>query len=161
VDGQVGLLIVNLMLMVTAAQVVQYVFVMRYRNDHAVEGEMKEKPKVGQTLYSLNVGNAAIRTEQKLTPVKVIKVGRKYFTCCPEGGSRWQETQYYIDGWHEKYVYSRQSVLYSSPQEWKDEKEAAEIFRFLHHFFSFWFNQDNVSLETLRKIKGLTKTKGD
>jgi len=119
----------------------------------------REKPKVGQTLYSLNVGNAARYTTQKLIPVKVVKVGRKYFTCKREGWNL--ETQYYIDGWGEKFEYSSESVLYSSPQEWEDEKEAAEIFRSLHHFFSFWFNQDNVSLETLRKIKELIKTKGD
>lgn len=41
----------------------------------------KPTPQVGQTLYSLNIGNAARNCEQKLKPVIVRKVGRKYFEC--------------------------------------------------------------------------------
>jgi hypothetical protein len=118
---------------------------------------MREKPKVGQTLYSLNVGNAARGVQQKLTPVKVIKVGRKYFTCRPEGGSRWLEMQYYLDRWNEKSDYSANSVLYSNPQEWEDEKEAAEICHFIYKFFNYGLNRTNVPLETLRKIKEMLK----
>lgn len=49
----------------------------------------REKPKVGDVLYSLSIGNASRFTEQKLTQVKVTKVGRKYFHC--------GRNQYYIN----------------------------------------------------------------
>ncbi len=54
------------------------------------------KPAVGQVLYSLNVGNAARGRERVLTPVVVIKVGRKYFTCRPEGKDSWADVQYHL-----------------------------------------------------------------
>lgn len=69
---------------------------------------MKSKPKVGQTLYSLNIGNACRNCEQKLTPVKVVKVGSKYFECLEDGYHR--PTVYHLDGWYEK------------PQDWEDKK---------------------------------------
>ncbi len=53
-------------------------------------GEMR-KPTVGETLYSLNIGNATRGKVQKLTPVKVLKVGRKYFTTGVECGPEWKK----------------------------------------------------------------------
>lgn len=58
----------------------------------------QEKPKVGQRFYSLNVSNVTRNRKQKLTPVTVIKVGRKYFTCRHDvHGIGYKDTIYYID----------------------------------------------------------------
>ena len=109
-----------------------------------------KKPVVGQKLYSLNVGNASRRTVQKLTPVIVKKVGRKYFTCSPEGFD--YRTQYHLDDWSEKSDYSAVSRLYESKQAWEDEKEAAMICKRLHCYFDYGRNRKNLSLETVKKV---------
>ena len=75
------------------------------------------KPEVGETLFSLNIGNAARNSEQVLTPVVVAKVGRKYFTV-REG---WKETKYRLSDWLQVTDYSPDSCLYESEQEWEDE----------------------------------------
>lgn len=108
---------------------------------------MKEKPRVGQILYSLNVGNAARFGEQKLRPVEVTKVGRKYFTC---GSGIWG-TQYYIDGWAQKTEYSANTRLYATEAEWEKEKEKNNLSGKMREFF----NRDGerkLSLEQLRAI---------
>uniref|UniRef100_A0A6M3J5B1 Uncharacterized protein n=1 Tax=viral metagenome TaxID=1070528 RepID=A0A6M3J5B1_9ZZZZ len=114
-----------------------------------------EKPEVGQILYSLNVGNAARRSEQNLTPVEVVKVGRKYFTCKPEGGSRYSETQYHLDDWTEKSDYSVNSVLFTSPQEWEDEKESIQICKKIWKAFEYGKNVEKLSISDLRLIENV------
>lgn len=115
---------------------------------------MKPIPIVGQTLYSLNVNNAARDKEQKLTPVTVTKVGRKYFACRPID-STWRETQYSIETWREKTKYSPDSQLYVSPQELEDEKEAANISKEIQKAFEYGYNRRDVSLDALRQIKAI------
>jgi hypothetical protein len=107
------------------------------------------RPVVGQILYDLNVGNRHRRgVEQKLTPVRVTSVGRKYFTCCAEGSQL--ETKYHLDSWREATDYCVDHELYTSPQEWEDEtRRLAIAFRFNHT------NWKAFSLETLRKIQDL------
>lgn len=115
---------------------------------------MKNKPKVGQTLYSLNIGNAARGREQKLAEVEVIKVGRKYFTCSPVGdGHVWEETRYHIDSWQEKAEYLADSRLYETPQEWKGEKEAKKICERIFHIFEYGHNKIGITLSNLRKME--------
>jgi len=106
------------------------------------------KPEVGQTLYSLNVGNAARNGEQKLTPVKVTKVGRKYFTC----GEGWKETQYRIDGWFEKTDYSADSELYLSPEAWEEEKQIPNLFRVISNELGAYSCNRKITLSQLKKI---------
>lgn len=112
------------------------------------------KPKVGQILYSLNIGNASRNYEQKLTKVIVTKVGRKYFTCAEKVDSFWT-TVYHLDDWCEKTEYSARSSLYSSSQEWKDEKEERLICVFIEKSFTYGQNNSNISLENLRKIESI------
>jgi len=114
---------------------------------------MKEKPVKGQKLYSLNVGNSARHSKKELTEVEVIKVGRKYFTCCPKNGSRWQEVQYHIDGWFEKTDYSATSVLYKSHEELENKKEELEICRMIEKSFQFGQNHEKVPLPMLRAFR--------
>lgn len=48
---------------------------------------MKRKPQIGETLYGLNIGNASRRgVEQKLTPMVVTAVGRKFFNLKKKDG---------------------------------------------------------------------------
>jgi len=117
---------------------------------------MKPLPAVGQTVYSLNVGNAARRgVEQKLTLMKVIKVGRKYFTACQpcREGNEWSHIQFHLDTWREKTTFCANHQLYSSEQEWLDEKESGQICSELWKAFEYGRNGPQLDLTTLRKIK--------
>lgn len=115
----------------------------------------RQKPEVGQTLYSLNVGNTAGRYRpQELTPVIVTKIGRKYFYCELCGEIQHKQYRYEIEDWrHDNDGYVPTSMLYESEQEWKDEKEANEICAFIHKSFDYRNNRLGISLEDLRKIK--------
>lgn len=109
----------------------------------------KRTPKVGEVLYSLNVGNAARRVEQKLTPVTVTKVGRKYF----ETGSGYRPDRYHISDWRqENGGFSATSCLYESEQAWEDEKESVQIIVKIRDLFN-GFGGPKYSLDQLRRIK--------
>ena len=114
---------------------------------------MKPKPYVGMELFSLNVGNAAGRyREQKLTPVEVTQVGRKYFTCKTELG---RELIYHIGTWAQKSEYIATSVLYADPQEWEDEKESRNICTEIYKAFDYGHNSKKLPLSKLREIKAI------
>ena len=122
------------------------------------------KPILHETLYSLNVGNAARRVEQVLTEVVVVKVGRKYFTTSPKDSVRaWQEEIYHIDTWREKTDYSANSRLYESEQEYRDEQESSMLCNSIGKAFEYRRNSLGVSLDGLRKISEIlsdAKTEG-
>lgn len=102
---------------------------------------MKKKPEIGQIVFSLNVGNAARRCKQELTPLKVTKVGRVYFTA----GEGWQSTQYRLDDWSEKSgEYIARSVLYETAQEWEDSKQIKELSRQIN--LSFGYDHCNIPI---------------
>lgn len=111
------------------------------------------KPIVGETLYSLNVGNAARDSEQVLTPVKVKSVGRRYFTVIGKYG--W-EKKYYLDTWGEVSDYRADSCLYETEKEWKDEKEATDLHRKIKEHFVY---KKRLSLEQLRAINKIMEGK--
>lgn len=119
---------------------------------------MKQKPIVGQKLFSLNVGNSARNREQVLTPVEVVKVGRKYFMVKKNvNDPEWCGTEYSIDGWNEKTEYTANSHLYISEQEYKDEIEHRAICKMISDAFDWRsFSKSSVkgkiTLEALRKI---------
>ena len=115
---------------------------------------MKKKPTVGQILFSLNAGNAARNVPQVLTPVKVTKVGNKYFTT----GEGYAATQFHIDDWCEKTEYTPDHQLYESEQEYADENEAREICKRIEACFNIGHNVWNVSLDNLRKIDAILNT---
>ena len=120
---------------------------------------MREKPKVGQKLFSLNIGNSARNREQVLTPVVVKKVGRKYFTCGPEGKEQpWMQTEYHLDTWKEKTDYSADSKLYESEQEWLDKKECSKICRYIYEQFNYGNNYLKIPLSDLKKIMEIIKS---
>ena len=114
----------------------------------------KPTPVVGQTLYSLNVGNSARNTPQALKAVIVRRVGRKYFACSAEGmEDEWHWIEYYLDTWREHNSYSANSQLYSGVQERLDEVEAQRICNFIGDTFMYGLNKHKLSIETLRKIE--------
>lgn len=112
---------------------------------------MKRKPQIGETLYSLNIGNAARYREQKLTPMVVTAVGRKYFSLKQEG---WNITvDFHLDTWRQKTNYCEDHKLYETEQEWLDEKEEEKICQFLESSFRYGQNLLKVSLDDLRVMK--------
>jgi len=111
---------------------------------------MRDKPKVGQTLYSLNVGNAARRVEQKLTPVIVRKVGRKYFYCSVRSGS--YVTKYNLSDWSEETGgYCADSLLYLNIKSYEDEKTASDITARIGKMFR-WDSRVKIPLPALIEI---------
>lgn len=114
---------------------------------------MKRKPIVGETLYSLNVGNATSRYQpQKLTPMVVSTVGKKYFVLKSPHG---KETQFHIDTWKQKTEYSVDHKLYEKEQEWLDETEKRDICRIIGDSFQNGNNNKNLSLEWLRILRDI------
>lgn len=111
----------------------------------------KKTPIIGQQVFSLNVGNAARRKKQVLTPVIVTKVGRKYFTAMEEGRKH-TETQYNLSNWRENTEYSAGSRLYESKQERADEIEEKELCRLIADYFEYGRNDEGISLKELREI---------
>ena len=109
------------------------------------------RPEVGETLFSLNVGNAARNCPQVLTPVVVTKVGRKYFTA----GGGWQAKQYRFSDCAQKSEYIADSALYESEQEWEDEKEARVLAGAISEAFKHGRNTKGVPLAALRKIHAI------
>jgi len=116
----------------------------------------KPTPKIGDVLYSLNVGNATRHCEQVLTPVIVTKIGRKYFSCRGEKQSDWQKaTEYYIEDWVEKNNISPNSKLYSTPQECEEETEPFVIQKEIRDAFQYGANSHKVTVKDLRVIKAI------
>ncbi len=109
------------------------------------------KPVVGQTLYALNVGNNARNCAQVLCPVKVTKVGRKYFSAAPEEylDRPHMAVQYDLESWSEVTEYSARWRLYESERAWADEREANALYADLRNVFS-GHGRPKVSLEALR-----------
>ena len=116
---------------------------------------MTPELKVGQTLYSLNVGNSARGCEQKLTPCEVTKIGRKYFEITFK--DHWRPIVFHIDTWSEKTEYSSDYYLYVNPQEWEDEKESERIYTELLKHFTGYSNHGKISLEKLKQIEAILK----
>lgn len=112
-------------------------------------------PEIGQTLYSRNTGSAARHSPSILTPVTVIKVGRKYFTCAPAGqeSHEWRHSRFHLDTWRQETEYSPTECLYRSPQEWEDEKEASAINEKLRRHFQH--GNSKLSLSALRQIASI------
>ena len=122
---------------------------------------MKRKPKVGDILVSVNVGNAARYRPQIATPVKVTKIGRKYFTTIPVmfENKGWMAKQYYIDDWTEKSKYSACSVLYESEQEWNDFKLKKQYIKDISKYFDYTSTAMILSIDQLKQIKEWLKSK--
>ena len=115
-------------------------------------------PIIGQILFSLNVGNAARNREQKLTPVKVIAVGRKYFTTRPVGTEgNYADSKFNLDDWSQVSDLSPDESLYESRQDWLTSIEQREMVKQIRGCFAGGGSGDDLSLEKLRKILAIIK----
>lgn len=116
---------------------------------------MKRKPIVGETLFSLNIGNAARYRPQELTLVIVSKVGRKYFTV-REG---YKAKEFHLSTWEEKTEYAPNHKLYESEQEWLDEAEIKQICEQIYRAFEYGKNKKQLPISALREIERLIQEK--
>jgi hypothetical protein len=119
------------------------------RTDSMID-RTKEKLTVGQELFKLNIGNMARNVAQKLTPVVVTKIGRKYFSVKSHGYI--YETDFLLEDWTEKTEFTANACLYKNEQEWSDEKESAMICKAIWKAFEYGQNRNNVDLPKLRMI---------
>lgn len=110
-------------------------------------------PSVGDTVWLLNVGNAARYTEQKLHPETVVKVGRKYFTTAEAGRAEHMWHTFHLDSWWEKTEYSANWRVYASPGEYEMEKERTFL---LEEFRRLFDRKPGLDLDQLRRIKAIT-----
>lgn len=119
----------------------------------------RDKPEVGQTVYSLNVGSAARYSQQKLAEYTVTKVGRKYFTIKREDS--WVDHQFHLDTWKQKTEYSPDMQLYTSIQEYEDEKERNDLLDKMFALFYARHLRINLSLEQLREIDKIVESRNE
>ena len=90
------------------------------------------KPKVGETLFIVDVGNRA-RNGGKQRECTVTKVGRKYFYV--EISNYWK-VPFHIETWWEKTEYTADFAVYESKEEWEAEKKFRECLNKLRQYFS-------------------------
>ena len=83
----------------------------------------KHNIKVGQIVYSLNVGNAARRCEQVLIERTVTKVGRKYFYYTEYG----HDVKISFESMDDRCEYTARARVYLSPADWEEEKLANKL----------------------------------
>ena len=112
----------------------------------------KPKPIVGQTLFSINVGNASRNKPATLTPVIVQKVGRKYFTVNHPDYPPHMGTEHHLDTWRQHTQYCADAYLYASEQEYKDEKDRERIVKEIRRLFEYGGATNRLSLDQLRQI---------
>ncbi len=115
---------------------------------------MRTKPKVGQIVFSLNVGNAARNQPSVLTPMTVTFVGRKYFTVKEDGNGSWAETKHLIENWRQVTNHSCDSVLFESRKEYEEVSEARQICERLNALFPY-SNGSNPSGLTLAQLRDM------
>lgn len=115
----------------------------------------RPKPFVGQILYSLNINNAARNGEQKLTPVTVTKIGRKYFECARQDGGA--KVEYHLDTWAENIGNGpcRNSELYETVDEWEREKLITKAVKLFKSEFSSCSAPDWLTCEVAQKLLGV------
>lgn len=111
------------------------------------------KPKLGQQLFSLRISRATRDRKPEFTPVEVIKVGRKYFTC--KGVGRGGETQYLIENWAEKTEYTASSRLYADKQSYHDGEERDDLYCKVRRTFDYFHGNKALTLEQLREISNI------
>lgn len=110
------------------------------------------KPKVGDTLFLVDIGNRAINGRGKQRPCRVTKIGRKYFTVEHYAGAYPFEVQLCLDTWRENTNYTADYQAYPDMQSWRDEQERVKwLGRFRREFEHFPRFNDRHSLENLRE----------
>ena len=117
---------------------------------------MKPKPKIGQIIYSLNIGNAAFRRPPKLTPYVVTKVGRKYFTIRARyDKTDHTDTRFHLENWQEVTNYSASHRLFETKEEYENNLAEQTICAELYDSFLYGRNNRRLPLSTLRKLMAI------
>ena len=109
------------------------------------------KPKVGETLYMLNINNAAHHKAQVLVPVQVSRVGNKYFSV---GDGIYRVKEFTISNWREKTNGSADYRLFEKDQEWFDERDHNALTKSIREAFSH-YGKSTLSLDQLRRIQSV------
>lgn len=121
---------------------------------------MKRRPKVGEIVYSLNIGRAAIYQPEILTEMVVVKVGWKFFYCQLRSvptAARYAAPQYryFLKTWWEAVPNDKAtSFLYANPQEWEDAKEFTKTLGQIRQRLC-GRGHPLLPLSVLRQIKGI------
>lgn len=93
----------------------------------------KRKPKIGETLFLVDIGNLARDGRGRQRDCTVSRVGRKYFYVEYDSG----EIQFDLENWWEVTGgYIADYALYESRQEWKDKCQAAKYHAAIGKAFS-------------------------
>jgi len=115
----------------------------------------KEKPKVGQIIYSVNMGNAARYSPKVLTEYEVVKVGRKYFSIEKADGQGWP-IQFRLDTWQQNTEYSSDHNLYETREEYELEKEYEIKFDRIGEYFKPNYTRDrDLPMPGIEKIRAI------
>ena len=108
-----------------------------------------EKPKVGDKMFVVDVGNRARYGGAEHR--EVLRVGRKYFYLNIHG-----ETKFDIETRTQITVYSEDYQDYDSEQQYLDDTEKYNIERSLSDIFRY-AGHDKYSLSNLRKVAEILK----
>lgn len=114
------------------------------------------KPTVGQTIYSLNVGNSYSNVPQVLTPGVVQKVGRKYFTVS-FGPGHLKTVDFHLEDWREKTDYTARHKLYENEQAREDEVITRQLSGIIGDAFRHGHNIHKLPLDKLRQIVSILR----
>ena len=114
----------------------------------------RDKPKVGQIMYRLNhrLNNSSKHSVQELVAVKVVKVGRKYFSVVKELFNWEKPVVFHLSNWQEKTDYSVYYELYESQLDWENYKESRVICEKLGNIFNYGSNTKNLTVRELRSL---------
>jgi len=113
----------------------------------------KHNIKVGQTVYSLHVGNDVRRREQVLTERTVTKVGRKYFYYTEYSCDVKISFEYMDD----RGEYCANAKVYLSPEDWEEEKLANRLWEVLRGQVGCCYNScwDSSQLKCAMDMLGI------
>ncbi len=113
---------------------------------------MKRKPVVGETLWAVNINNAARNREQTANPVIVDSVAKKYFRVSGLFGTK----EFYIASWYQKSECSSDYMLYETERDFIDIKEREQFSKKIRDID---FNK--ISLDKLRRINEIIGEKDE
>lgn len=119
--------------------------------------------KVGQTVYVELTGNASRgkTAEQCIEEWEIASVGRKYIEVGrkDEDGKVWGKRLFEYRESYGKFVektkYSPNYFIYLTRQEIEDEHEKSRLYRAISEVFRGYGADRKLTLEQLRKIKGI------
>ena len=86
---------------------------------------MTTRPEVGQTIYAYTI----VGRRYEMKPLRVTRVGRKWFYATPEGASSRAERQFALDTWAENTYKGRGAVALTVDEHAERQERAAAVAR--------------------------------